>query len=100
MSFSPEEEEEIRLLTSFRQSKLWKYLSEYLEARSKALIHETCKSDGDVWMNKGAQMEIQKLARAPELVLKFYQDRQKQREESLHDQFAQFDPDRPLNGSE
>ena len=97
MPLTPEEDAELKLLQSFAASKLWTWLTEYLDHRLKALIQATCTKDGEVWMNKGAMNEVQRLAKAPQLVVEFYKNRMAHRD----DERLTLDPttDR-LNGSD
>ena len=69
--------EETRELQTLVRSRYWKWMRAYLEARREALFHEGATKTEDLWRREGALQEINRLLKAPHLVLEWYRHQQK-----------------------
>lgn len=68
--------EELALLESFSKSRLWKWTREYLLHRREQLFNVDVADTNQLWKNRGAILEINRLLKAPQLVLEYYRRQQ------------------------
>lgn len=64
------------LIESFTKSRFWKWTREYLVHRREQLFNHDTDEVAELWKNKGAILEINRLLKAPQLVLEFYRRQQ------------------------
>lgn len=60
-------------INAFHKSEMWRWFQTYLKNRREVLIQSTAKDTSDLWKLHGALQEVNRLLRAPELVLQFLQ---------------------------
>lgn len=65
-------EDELGLVESFEKSRLWQWTKSYLDARREQLFQQSCPNTSELWKKEGAIQEVNRLLRAPQLVLEYY----------------------------
>jgi len=71
------DEREQQELQTLLRSRYWKWTQAYLLARREALFQHESKSTEDLWRREGALQEVNRLLRAPQLVLEWYRKQKK-----------------------